>query len=164
MGACATAAAYVSPFAHRIANCSAVLLQDTGGMAAGGGRPMRRGTALPVFVLDGRVRAGAEQRGDCVDVAVVGSPVQRRHPAGDGGIGGGTGTRRPAADSAPRRPAAQKAHLPKRPSLFWMSSGAPAWMSARTAGRWRYIAAKWRAVIPCLCIAKAGERSVWPRG
>ncbi len=165
MSACATAAAYALLFPISCAFRSAVFLQDTGGMAAGGGRPVRRGTALPEAVLDGRVRAGAEQRGRCVGVAVVGSVVQRRVlPAGDGGICGGTGPRRPAADSAPRRPAAQRAHLPKPSLVAWMSSGAPAWMSARTAGRWPCFAAKCSAVIPPLCNAKAGEGSVWPRG
>jgi hypothetical protein len=51
--------------------------------AAGGGRPC--GTArrsVLVVVLDGRVRAGAEQRGRCVGVAFVGRPMQRRRPAG----------------------------------------------------------------------------------
>jgi hypothetical protein len=77
VSACATAAAYL---VARVC-CSAVFLQDTGG-----GRPEadRRGTALPVFVLEGRVRAGAEQRGHYVGTS---SAVQRRGPAGGGSTG-----------------------------------------------------------------------------
>jgi hypothetical protein len=160
VGACATAAAYAPLLLRSCACRCAVHLQDTGGGRPAADRRVRRSTTLPVAVLDGRVRAGAEQRGRCVGVAVEGSPVQRRHPAGDGGIGGGTGPRRPAADSAPRRPAAQKAHL----ALPWMSSGAPALMSARTAGKWSWYAAQVSAVLPSLCNAKAGEGSAWPGG
>jgi hypothetical protein len=99
---CATAAAYAPLCPWRCAHSSAVILQDTGGGRPEADRRVRRGTALPEAVLDGRVRAGAEQRGDCVGVALVGSDVQRRPPAGGGGMGGGTGPCRPAADSAPQ--------------------------------------------------------------
>jgi hypothetical protein len=87
---------------------------------------VRRGAAqrsVPVEVLDGRVRAGAEQRGCCGDVAIAGSIVQRRVSAGNGGTGVGTG--HPAAPP-------QKAHLMM---LFWMFSDAPAFMSAWTDRR-----------------------------
>jgi hypothetical protein len=58
--------------------------------AAGGGWLSARATRhrVPVVVPDGRIRAGAEQRGHYVGVAVFGSEVQRRPPtAGDGNTG-----------------------------------------------------------------------------
>jgi hypothetical protein len=124
-----------------------------------GGRPVRRGTALPRAVLDGRVRAGAEQRGDCGGVAAFGGPVQRREPAGNGGIWRRhwPASTRPRAD--PTRPSGnptcrqagippagkRESHLPE-PTLVWMCSGAPAWRSALTAGRWPKITAHSSAV------------------
>jgi hypothetical protein len=45
--------------------------------------------SVPVAVLDGRVRAGANQRGRCIGVGIACSQVQRRAPAGTGGTGGG---------------------------------------------------------------------------
>jgi hypothetical protein len=67
------------------------------------------------------------------------------------------------ADPPPIRPRADPPHKRAHP-LSWMSSGAPAWMSARTAGRWPWYTAQCSAVLPYLCKAKAGEGSVWPRG
>ena len=74
-------------------------------------------------VLDGHVRAGVDERGRYIGVAIAGSCVQRRVPAGNGGTGVGTG--HPAAPP-------QKAHLMM---LFWMFSDAPAFMSAWTDRR-----------------------------
>ena len=106
---------------------------------------MRRGVegcSVPVALLDGRVRAGAEQRGRRGGVALVGSPVQRRGPAGIDGNGGGTGPPRAHQAAAP-----PSTHLVR---LSWMFSDAPALMSTRTDGRWPWYAAWCKAVSPPL--------------
>jgi hypothetical protein len=69
---------------------------------------------VPVVVINGRVRAGAKQRGHYVDAcmggAQEGSNVQRRAPVGNGGTGGGTG-------SSGSHPSA-RADRPQRPTCL----------------------------------------------
>ena len=68
-----------------------------------GGRPCgaaRR--SVPVSVLDGHVRAGADQRGRYVGVTIGGSTVQRREPARNGGTV--VGTDPPARTGRTKRP------------------------------------------------------------
>jgi hypothetical protein len=107
--------------------------------AAAVGRAARRG--VPVEVLDGRVRTGADQRGRYGGAAMAGGMVQRRAPAGNSSTVVGTGPPRPRPGRADR----PKAYLSY---LSWMFSDAPALMSARTDRR---SAAKWSAVHPHLC-------------
>jgi hypothetical protein len=100
--------------------------------AAGGGRPCgpaRR--SIPVAVLNGRVRTGAEQRSRCGGVASPCSIVQRRLPAGNGGTGGGTGPPRPHRSAAPAAPKAQKG----RPVIVLLDVQRCAGVDERADGR-----------------------------
>ncbi len=90
--ACATAAAY------SLGAIPTRLIRRVALPSARGHRGCPCGCGVPVAVLDGRVRAGAEQRCGYGGGGSGGSRVLWRAPAGDGGTVVGTGPPRPRPD------------------------------------------------------------------
>jgi hypothetical protein len=142
-------AAITSPWPLAAARCSGASLRATAepksALALPPHRPhCRKGTPVDG---DGHVRAGVDERGRYIGVAIAGSIVQRRVPADNGGTEVGTA---PPPHRPHRRPKAHlrwfwktpapplKAHL----SLFWTFTDAPALMSAAATAAWPLAAAR----------------------